>query len=392
MRFRSRLAVSVIAVVILAALMPAADPPPLLKAVTPAGGALRVRAPVTPGFPNPMTFTTAQVPNGKAKSKMADAKVAWEVLPGQSYVTLKKLESWGYEPGKSKEFILPELHLSVTQIAPKPTKGSDVVLKIPNLKLVVIDNPASKDDTVHMADISLNVTTLFGNAERTFEPRISFADKFLEMTAPAAWAAKKPGTDAVMAPEVSATANDKLLASVAPTMNRVIPSDNPAMAGRGMPVFTYAAVDGQDFYKTPDGKTLPVSVAVSSISNMPSGVMVTLGLARGCKIEFDAAAAGEAALGVDAKSAFVPGKLKELRIGMTVDVGKGKKEQRDIVVKDIEVKVDKNISEGYVLIGQKFMDAYFADAVYSHAGDGWKLHGRTNPDLHADIKTRPKKP
>ena len=394
MRLRGRLAASVVAIVALVALMPAADEPaaaPLLKEVKAGPGTLRVRIPVKPGFPDPMSFA-AQVPRAKKKSELIDVKVAFEVMPGQSYVTVKKLESWGYEPGKAKEFVLPELLVPATQVSPKPTKGSDAVIRLSNVKLTVIADPASKDDTVHMADISLSSTTLFQYADRAADARTSFADKFIELTVPAATAVRRPGTDAVAAADVSVSPDGKLVPSVGSTVNRTIPSDNPAMM-RGMPVFTYAAVDEQDSYKTPDGKTIPVSVAVSTISNMPSGVMVTLGLARGVKIDFDAAAAGQAAIGVDMKSAFVPGKIKQLRLGLTVDKkAKGQKEQKDIVIKDIPVMVDKNISEGYLLIGQKFIDTYFIDGVYTNSSEGWKLHGRTNPELLFDIKTRKKLP
>ena len=73
----------------------------------------------------------------------------------------------------------------------------------------------------------------------------------------------------------------------------------------------------------------------------------------------------------------------------------GMKTVKDLVIRDLEVSVDKNLSPGYMLIGQKFIDAYYADAVYTYGGDGWKLHGRINPDMLFDIKTRkpdPKKP
>jgi hypothetical protein len=377
MRARVRLAAVGLAAVLMAGLVSRAadDPAALLKPVTP-GGSVRVRFPVTPGFPNPMTFS-AQVPKAKKKSELVDIKVAFETLPGKSYVTAKKLESWGYDVGKLKEYFLPELYISATQLSPKPSKGADVTFKMLNVKLEVVHDAASKDDTIHQADISISSTTMFGTAERAVEPRVSFGDKFIEMTIPPANVVKRPGTDAVMAPDVTASQDTKLQPSVG------------TMVVRGFPVFTWASVDGQDAYKTPDGKMVPVNVGVSSISNMPSGVMVTLGLARGVKMEFDDAAAGVAAVGVETKSAFVPGKIKELRLEFAIGA---KKEKKDLVVKDIPVYVDKNISEGYVLIGQKFMDAYVTDAVYHNAGEGWRLSGRLSPDLLSDIKNRPKKP
>jgi len=104
---RARLAVLLPAAVVCAALAARADDPaPLLKPVAPAGGQLRVRLPVEPGFPKTMRFS-AQVPNGKKKSELLDVTVALDTLPGQSYITAKKLESWGYAVPKGKEFLLP---------------------------------------------------------------------------------------------------------------------------------------------------------------------------------------------------------------------------------------------------------------------------------------------
>lgn len=360
------------------ALIAAADEPaPLLKPVTPTGTNVRVRFPVTPGDPKPMSFS-AQVPKAKMKSELLDVKVAYDTIPNPSYISVKKLESWGYEvPKGAKEFLLPELFVSAVQIAPKPTKGSDVVVRLANLKLTLVPETAGKNDTIHECDLCLSALALFGGHERAMEPRLSFADKFMELTVPPAAIAKRPGTDGT-APEVSVRDDAKLVPAVGPLVPR-----------GGLPIFAHASLDGQDSYKLPDGKTVvPVKVMVSSISNMPDGVMVTLGLARGVKLDFQENAAGRAAVGVEAKSEFVPGKIKELRLG--VYTGPGMKAQKDIVVKDVPVLIDKNNSDGYMMIGQKFIDTYFVDGVYSHTGDGWKLHGRVNPDLLFDTKTRKK--
>ena len=383
MRVRGRLALSGLAVVFAAALASSAadEPAPLLKPVTPAGTNLRVRIPVTPGFPKVVSFP-AKVSNGKQKSALLDVNVAYDALPNPSYVSAKKLESWGYVVAKgAREFVLPELHIAAAQIAGKMgkgnDKGSDVVIRLTNVRLTVIPETAAKDDTIHFNDMTLSPTTFFQGGERTMEPRLSFADKFLELTVPATLV-KRPGTDDVSAPEVTVSQDAKLVPAVGPTTVR-----------GSMPAFTYASINGQDSYKKPDGKTVvPVNVAVSSITNMSDGVMVTLGLARGVKIEFDQAAAGQAATGVEGKSEFLPGKIKELRLGLLT--GPGLKAQKDIVIKDLPVMVDRNQSEGYMLIGQKFLDTYFTDAVYTNAGDAWKLYGRVDPELLFDIKTRKK--
>lgn len=352
------------------------EPAPLLKPVTPAGGQLRVRLGVTPGFPKTMSFH-AQVPKAKKKSELIDVTVALDTLPGKSYITAKKLESWGYDVPKDKEFLLPELVITAAQVAPKPTKGHDAVVRLTNIKLSVIDNPASTDNTIYFCDMSLSSTSLYQGGERALEPRVSFGDKFLELTVPPA-ITKRPGTD------------DAKVVDVTGTDTKNVPAFGAMTSRGGLQVFSYASVNGLDTYKTPEGKTFPVNVAVSSITNSPTGVVVTLGLVRGCKIEMDNAAKGMGATGVEAKSEFVPGKIKELRLA--VNTGPGLKTVKDLVIKDLPVLIDKNQSEGYMLIGQKFMDTYFVDGVYAADVNGWKLHGRVDPDLLQDVKMRPKPP
>jgi hypothetical protein len=379
MRFRGRFTLLGLPVLLaFAVVAPAADDPaPLLKPITPPGVSLRVRFPVTPGFPKTMSFN-AQVPRGKKKSELIDVTVAVETLPDKSYVTAKKLESWGYEVPKDKEFILPELVITTAQVAPKPAKGQDVVVRLSNLKLAVIDNPASTDETVYRCDISLSFATFCYGNERALEPRLSFGDKFFELTA-AADKTKRPGTSDAPLPEITSSADTKL-----------VPAYATMTAQRGLQLFSYATINGLESFKTPDNKVVPVNVLVSSITNTQSGVLVTLGLARGCKIEMDQTAGGMAAMGVDAKSEFIPGKIKELRLA--VHTGPGLKTVKDIVIKDLPVMVDKNRSDSFMFVGQKFMDTYFVDGVYAGTADSWKLHGRVDPDLLQDIKMRPKPP
>jgi hypothetical protein len=363
--------------VLLAAVVaaPAADEPaPLLKPVTPAGSSLRVRLPVVPGYPKTMQFP-AQVPNGKKKSDLLTISVAFDSLPNPSYVTAKKLESWGYEVPKNKEFLLPELFFTTAQIAPKPAKGHDVVVRLTNIKLTVIDSPASSDNTIYNCDMSLSALAVYYGSERMIEPRLSFADKFLELTVPST-IVKRPGTEDTPVPEVSTTTDATLVTAVGP------------MVVKGRPVFAYAAVNTQEAYKTANGTIVPVHVAVASINNWEPGIVLTMGLARGCKVEMDQAATGMMGTGVESKTEMIPGKMKEFRLGLLT--GPGLKTQKDLVLKDVPVVVDKNISEGGVTIGQKFIDTYFKDGVYAGDANGWKLHGRVNPDVLFDIKSRKK--
>ena len=105
----------------------------------------------------------------------------------------------------------------------------------------------------------------------------------------------------------------------------------------------------------------------------------------------DQGASAGAGTSADTKTEMIPGKIKELRLGLYT--GTGLKVQKDLVLKDLAVVVDKNASEGYVWLGPKFMETYFKDGVYACGTDGiWKLNGRCDPELLFDIKTRPKKP
>jgi hypothetical protein len=382
MRSLARVALFGMAVVLAGAFAaPAADDPAaLLKPVVPPAGQVRVRLPITPGFPQPVTFP-AKLADGKQKSKQLDVRVALDCLPNPSYVTAKKLEDWNYEvPRGAKEIVIPEIQLSTVQLAAakgsKGPTGTDTVVRLTNVRLTIVNAPGSTDNSIHTADLSLSYTTLFGSAERAMEPRLSFGDKFLEWTWPVT-GTKRPGTSDQTAPDVTASKDEKLV----PAYGAMITRNTP-------PVFAFASINGYDTYKTPEGKVMPVNVMVSSITNMTDGVYITLGLQRGCKVDMEQVAVGAKAVGVENKSELNPGKIKELRIAL--NIGPGLKTMKDIVIKDLPVVVDRNITDGYMHVGQRFMDTYFPDAVYAADGAGYKLHGRVNPDLLADPKTRKK--
>jgi hypothetical protein len=71
--------------------------------------------------------------------------------------------------------------------------------------------------------------------------------------------------------------------------------------------------------------------------------------------------------------------------------GPGLKTQKDIVIKDLTVYIDKSNSGHYVHLAPRFMETYFKDPIYTCGADGiYQLHGRLKPDLLQDIKTRAK--
>jgi len=357
------------------------DPAPLLKPVSPPGDRVRVRVPVEEkGGGTPMQFK-AQAPKARGKrgdkgdkGETVEVTVAIETMPGPSCISAKKWRSLGYEVPSNKTVVLPELLISGTQLAPKPGKGRDVEARLTDIRLEVVD-PPREGDKVRGCDVYLCVNELTHNAYRAFEPRVYFADKFLELSVPAA-GVKNPGTGDGTPPEPAVTADPTLVVVSGPTVNR------------GSPVFAYAAVDGRTQYKTPDGRDQPVNVGVSSTTDWPSGVMITMGAARGLGIELEQ---GKDTVGDGAgyEAMVAKGTIRELRLGFVTGSGKAAK---DLVVKDVAVWVDKNNSGHFLWLGPRFLEDHFKDPVYAFGPDGWRLHGRTKPDLLQDTKTRPKKP
>jgi hypothetical protein len=76
-----------------------------------------------------------------------------------------------------------------------------------------------------------------------------------------------------------------------------------------------------------------------------------------------------------------------------LQAGEGYKSQRDLVLNDVTVWVDKNDSEHMIWLGPEFLRAQFKDAVYGCGLDGaWKFHGRVMAEKLQDVKSRPKRP
>ena len=379
MRARSRIVLCGLAAGLVAVAATAADAPPLLKPVNPVGTQVRVRLPVEGGLPKSMQLA-GQVPRGRKNANdpkgMIDVTVAIDSLPGPSYVSVARLKEWGYIVPQNKEFFLPELLLTATQLAPKAAKGHDVIVRYTNVKLRVVETPAAGDGSIFFSDLCLSASGLYPAGERTMQPRLSFADKFVEMTVPGT-IVKRLNTDNLPVPQVTATEDATLITAAGPIVMR-----------RGMPVFAYAAVNGKEMYLTANKMAVPVNVGVASINNTEVGIIITNGLAIGCDVELGKDVV--AATGAGSKSEFLPGKIKELRLGLMT--GPGLKTPKDLVLKDVAVKVDKYSSDGFVFLGQKFIETHFKDGVYATEPNGnWKLHGRVAPATLADIKTRPKK-
>jgi hypothetical protein len=347
------------------------DPAPLVKPVTPTGSGVRVRVPVTQDEKTLAQFKAA-IPKPKGKAgETIDIKVLIDTLPNTAVVGLKTWKEWGFEVPANRIGTLPELIIPGAQIAPKPTKGRDVEFRVKDVKVNIVEAPGGRDAVFGKCDLWLSLHDLTGGTDRQFEPRFYFADRFIELTAPAA-AVKRLNTGDATSPDPQATAGDQV-----PVFG--------AMTANPLPVFGFASINGVTRYTTATGKAETVSVGVSSISNyVPPGIAMTLNTARGCKVELEKAPAdGET----------VRGKVKELRLGLLT--GPGFKVQKDLVLKDVTVFVSDDKSQAFVWLGPQFVETYFTDGVYGCGPDNvWRLHGRVKADLLEDIKTRtpPKKP
>jgi hypothetical protein len=372
MRILSCVAFSILAAVAVFA-APADEPGQLLKPVVPSANRIRVRIPVIEERLTTMQFK-AQIPK-KKKDETIDVTVAIETLTGPSYVSSKLWQSWGYEVPKNKIAVLPEMVIPAIQIAPKITKGRDVQVKVPAIRMEIIDPPGGAEK-VRGCDIFLTIKELTKSSERTYEPRLHFHDKFLELTVPSG-SVKRPGTGDEGPPDPMITPDKELEVFVGP------------MAIRVQPLFAYAAINGLTQYKTPDGKIEQVNVGVSSTNDWPTGIAMSMGTARGCGVELEQGK-DQKGSGLTFDTMMAKGKVRELRLGVLT--GPGLKTQKDIVIQDETVWVDKSDSGHIVFIGPKFLSTYFKDSIYTCGTDGiWQLHGRVKTDLLQDTKIRPKK-
>jgi hypothetical protein len=356
----------------LAALAPADEPAPLLKPVAPRPNTVRVRV-ATSEEKGSFYHVRARVPTANGK-KEVDVRVAFEVRPGKAAVAAKKWTSWGYDLPANKVGILPELVIPGVQVAPDPKKaGRDVELRLPGMRVEIIEPPGGAD-TVLGCDLLVSLGDVTRHTDRAFEPRLHFADNFLELTVPAGSVRRAcTGFDDPPPPGVSPDAELVPVAAATKT--------------RGLAVFTTAALNGLARYPGPDGKEVPVNMTVSSTTNCPGGVIMTMGTARGCKVELEGKEI--TGLGTGFETAIVKGTVKELRIG--VQSGPGFRNRQDVVLKDVTVFVDKNDSGHMVWLGPNFWREHFKDVVYSCGPDGaWTLLGRVKPEQLKDVKTRPK--
>jgi hypothetical protein len=377
--FRLALPAAMVAVAVVAA--EAQEPAPLLKPVTPPMSGTRLRLPTSEEKPE-FFHIMARIQDPKKSDKTIEVVVAFDNQPTKSMVTAKKWKSWGFEVPANRIGVLPELIIPASQLAPKLTKGGrDCEYRISNVKVEIVEPPGDAD-TILLCEMLLSMSDFTKGADRAFETRIYFPDKFIEFTAPNL-GVKRLGTgDEKSLPDPAVTRDKDLMAVTGPTTLYY-----------GVPTFAYASVNGQQKYKLPDGKNETVNVGLGTTMNWHDGLLMTIGMARGLGITIED---GKDLKGIGAgfDASVGRAKLKEFRLGFMT--GPNLKTPKDLVLKDVSVIVDKGSSTHFMWIGPRFIEANLVDAVYSCDASGtWRLGGRIKPELLQDIKTRtppPKKP
>jgi hypothetical protein len=363
--------------VCLAAIAIAADEPaPLLKPVVPGPNRVRARFATHEGKIGFMHLEGRVAVAKGNREDYAEVRVAFEIRPGRAVVAAKAWQRWGYAVPANKIGILPQLVLPCVQVAPKPAGDRAAEVRFAGIRVEVVEPPGDAE-TVLGCDLLVSLSDLTRQSDRLYEPRLHLGERFLELTVPAGSVRRtEAGGDAPAEPVVNP--DPKLVPAMATT------------ARRGPAVLSYSALNGHARYRTADGKEVPVNMTVSSTTRAPGGVIVSLGVARGCGIEIEQ---GKeiAGSGTSFQTSMARAKVEELRIGLMTGTGYGT--PRDLVLKDVTVWVDKHDSGHMVWLGPEFLRAHFKDSVYACDSDGvWKFLGRVRPEDTRDVKTRPKKP
>jgi hypothetical protein len=348
---------------------------PLLRAVTPPAGQFRVRIPLAEGNDKAIQMQ-ARVPNPKAKGDRSEITVGLDTI-NRSMVTTKMLEKWGYSAPPGKPFVLPELLIAAHQLAPKPTKTSDVFLRVTNLKLDVLEAAPDGGGQLFNADMILLLPDLLKVATRSAEPRFHLHERFLDLTVPPA-AVRRPGTGLELMPEPD-TPPDPKLAVIACPLN-----PTPGLS------FTSASINGIDTFQMPDGKIHRVTPLLSTGTHGGSGVVMTIGMARALKLDVDLTRDASPGMTTEKRVRVIEYKLKEFRVGVLT--GPGLKTPQELVFTEFTIWIDVVDSDAGLWIGYPFITRYFKDAVLAISPDGTaKLHGRVDPE-HIKEPRAKKKP
>ena len=349
---------------------------PVVKPVTPAAGSARVRVPII-GDENTPYQTKGKLARPKGKpGEPIDIAIGINTGGGNARATAKMVKSWGYSIGPDKTVILPELALVGFQVAPKPSKGKDVLARIRDIKVEVLDDVADGTDKVLGTDLLIGVYDIIRHHPRSAEPRLHFREKFLDLTLPNG-SVKPAGIERESELNPLAPLDGADLATFVAPLTTRLPG----------PAFATASINGFDTVKGKTGMNQPLAIEITGATTTPVGVILSLGAARTIGIDVDLALAKKNGFTLASKQPAIEARVKELRI--SASTGKKLDTPREIVIKDFPVLVDVSESNPFVWLGPSFINRYFPDAVFAVATDGTaKLYGRVSPNLLQEAKPR----
>ncbi|MEJ5276375.1 MAG: hypothetical protein WHU94_10735 [Thermogemmata sp.] len=358
------------------------------KPVTPPTGAVRVRIPLTDektGFchfsallPRPKSSGASTPPSDSPQAEKGEPghipiTVIYEARPGRSIVSVKKWRKWGFDPPPpGKKAILPELFIPAVQLLPVRQPSPDVWIRLTQIPVELVDLPGDAE-AILGSDMLLSVSDLTRQAEQRWQPHLHLGDLCLDLTVP---------IGQVRYREMQTV---RRAGKVTPGLEKY-PAVAAVISPKGLPIFTYVALNGKSRYALPDGQIMPVRGVVASVLHCPGGIAMTLGTARGCGL--DIRPDKVPGLGTSFKTTLAKAHVQELRL--EVFLAPDYTARRDLLLKDLHVWVDLHDSDHLVWFGPQFWRQHFVDPVYVCGPDRtWKLYGRIAPHLLADPKTRP---
>jgi hypothetical protein len=299
--------------------------------------------------------------------------VIYEARPGCSIVSAKKWRHWGFEvPPPGKKAILPELLIPAIQLLPVRQQSQDVWIRLTQVPVELIDLPGDAD-TILGSDMLLSVSDLTRHAEHRWQPHFHLGELYLDLTVPIGQIRPRDSQEVRRGSQVIADTKKY------PAVAAVIPP-------KGLPIFTYVALNGKSRYSLPDGQIMPVRGVVASVLHCPGGIAMTVGAARGCGLDFHPDKVP--GLGTNFKTTLAKAHLQELRL--EVFLAPDYTTSRDVLLKDLDVWVDLHDSDHLVWFGPQFWRQHFVEPIYACGPDGtWKLYGRVAPHLLVDPRTRP---
>jgi len=359
-------------VLLLAGLLPAAEPAPLVKAATVPAGSTRVRFELE-SDKNAAYRLKAIIPPpklAKAGAEPVPATIALDTALGDiGYVTRKKLKALGYDAVAGQTVVLPEVLLIGEAVGLKPKPG-EVRAKANNVKLLVLEKAYGSEEFVGGADIQVNIDALLQGVPSLAQPWVYFGlTPLFEANYPERFLVRMPTEVGI--PPAKAYEPEEIQAGRVPMM----------VAMKAGYVLPYAGFHGKPAMSGPR-----VVFALGQV-NQP-GVFVTHKMAQMYDLKPDPDAKDiEIFADFDKKGKAVIGKINDLRIPVNIDAGF--KTARELTTKETPLILDQEQQMPALYIGPGYFTQFLQEPTFAVGSDGTaRLYGYVDPK---NVPVAPKK-